>query len=409
MEALFVIDTRHHGLGPIIFAWHPEGTYVASTGNSRVVHIFDNRGGLIDQIEPPHPSVCTALEWDKNGEVLAIMQQQSSVVVLWELQTKTKTELTTSVKDLSFLQWSKVGPQLAMGSGKGSVAIYDKEKGEQVLAVSKHKKRIVCGDWNLDNKFAYGSEDRQITIVTADGETVDQVKVKCRPSNIKFGGKQYDKEAIVSVNMEGRAILLYDLNNRDNALELAFQQRYGSILNQQWFGDGYIMAGFSSGYVVVISTHLHEIGREQFCAKFHDDQLRDLTHCPATQRVATCGDNCIKLIDMADWKEITTEIFDKEAGQLDRLAWSSDGQILSVSTKNGCLYNFTVHRNLKPKADKPQVHSAMSKLLLKPFAPSEIAMIFVGIVASLLFAISSSLQLPVYDVCLVFAGISANV
>jgi hypothetical protein len=29
------------------------------------------------------------------------------------------------------------------------------------------------------------------------------------------------------------------------------------------------MAGFSLGYVVVISTRPHEIGREQFCARFH--------------------------------------------------------------------------------------------------------------------------------------------
>jgi hypothetical protein len=83
------------------------------------------------------------------------------------------------------------------------------------------------------------------------------------------------------------------------------------------------MAGFKSGYVVVISTReaihaaivhlhtdtyaraadMHEIGREQFCAKFHNDELRDIAHCPAVQRVATCGDNCIKLIDMTDnWK-----------------------------------------------------------------------------------------------------------
>lgn len=38
-----------------------------------------------------------------------------------------------------------------------------------------------------------------------------------------FGGKQDQDECIVSVNMDGRTILLYNLNDQENALELAFQ------------------------------------------------------------------------------------------------------------------------------------------------------------------------------------------
>lgn len=32
-------------------------------------------------------------------------------------------------------------------------------------------------------------------------------------------------------------------------VELSFQDRYGEILAHQWFGDGYIVLGFASGYV----------------------------------------------------------------------------------------------------------------------------------------------------------------
>ncbi|CAN0563585.1 unnamed protein product, partial [Laminaria digitata] len=43
-------------------------------------------------------------------------------------------------------------------------------------------------------------------------------------------------------------------------LHHGLQTRYGKILSYRWFGDGYIMAGFTSGFIVVISTQPHEIG-----------------------------------------------------------------------------------------------------------------------------------------------------
>jgi hypothetical protein len=51
------------------------------------------------------------------------------------------------------------------------------------------------------------------------------------------------------------------------------QARYGSIVKYQWFGDGYMMIGFSEGYVVVISTHMKEIVEELFSGKFHKVRL----------------------------------------------------------------------------------------------------------------------------------------
>lgn len=58
-----------------------------------------------------------------------------------------------------------------------------------------------------------------------------------------------------------KTLFLFNLNDPDNPIELAFQPRYGDIVTYKWFGDGYIMIGFSSGYLVVISTHLKEIGQ----------------------------------------------------------------------------------------------------------------------------------------------------
>ena len=49
------------------------------------------------------------LAWDKDGEVLAILQECNGIVPLWNSVTKKLTPLDTNLKEPSFLAWSKTG------------------------------------------------------------------------------------------------------------------------------------------------------------------------------------------------------------------------------------------------------------------------------------------------------------
>ncbi len=70
--------------------------------------------------------------------------------------------------------------------------------------------------------------------------------------------------------------------------ECGVQPRYGSIVKYQWFGDGYMMIGFSNGYVVVISTHMKEIVEELFSGKFHKVRFSGSSSRTAAS-AAICG------------------------------------------------------------------------------------------------------------------------
>jgi hypothetical protein len=47
--------------------------------------------------------------------------------------------------------------------------------------------------------------------------------------------------------------------NHKFPLELVFEAKYGKIVDYSLFGDGYIVVGFSEGFVAHISTHIKEI------------------------------------------------------------------------------------------------------------------------------------------------------
>ena len=69
-----------------------------------------------------------SLQWDKDGEYLAILQEGNGVVPLWSLSNKRVVPLETNLRDPTFLSWSKTGPQLAIGTAKGSLLIYNKSR-----------------------------------------------------------------------------------------------------------------------------------------------------------------------------------------------------------------------------------------------------------------------------------------
>ena len=71
-------------------------------------------------------SMCTGLGWDKDGDTLALICDRSSVVFLWDANSHRKSQVDSGFKDaLSYLLWSKTAPQLAIGTIKGNLLIYN--------------------------------------------------------------------------------------------------------------------------------------------------------------------------------------------------------------------------------------------------------------------------------------------
>ena len=58
--------------------------------------------------------------WDRDGELLAVLQQGSAIIKLWDANQHSESSLDTNMKDLSFIKWAVAGPQLAIGTAKGN-------------------------------------------------------------------------------------------------------------------------------------------------------------------------------------------------------------------------------------------------------------------------------------------------
>ncbi|CAJ1448562.1 unnamed protein product [Effrenium voratum] len=94
-------------------------------------------------------------------------------------------------------------------------------------------------------------------------------------------------------------LLLCNLKEPQKPTELAFQPKYGTIKAYAWCGDGYLVVGFSQGYIVVISPQ-REISEEVSSVKYHRNTLDSLCVSKAAGKIASAGDDGIKIISMKD-------------------------------------------------------------------------------------------------------------
>lgn len=179
------------------------------------------------------------LDWDKDGEVLAILQKGTAIITLWNLNTKRLENLDTNMKELSFLKWSSVGPQLAIGSVKGTLLLYNHKTMKKIPIKGKHTKKITCGAWNSENLLGLGSDDMQVTLSNVNGDTLYQTNLQREPSQLQFGKSKNDerkKDTTMSVNL-GRSIWMYDVVNQKQKDEQDFHERYGKVVTYRWFDE----------------------------------------------------------------------------------------------------------------------------------------------------------------------------
>ena len=319
----------------------------------------DRHGDIIDEIPMQNAAPILALQWDKDGEFLAILQEGNASVPLWALSTRKVIPLETNLRDPTFLAWSKTGPQLAIGTAKGSLLIYNKTRKQKIPVVGKHSKAITCGAWSKHgNKLVLGSDDKTLTISNDGGDTLLHTEIKHVPLETHFtfnkssaAYKSTNDDNVVSANLNGKSLLLYNImDDKEDPMELTFAVsdngrgcKYGDVVSHHWFEEGLLLVGFSGGYLLSVSTNAHDLGEEKYARKFHNNNLHTFAYNPQLQRAATAGDDGVRIVDTRDFTESRPDYIspeDLENGRVTSLAWSPDGQILTVGTNTGNVYNF---------------------------------------------------------------------
>ena len=352
----------------MLFKWHPAGAFLATCGSNRIVNIFNRQGETVGTIALEGSGKCLQLDWDPNGETLAILQQGSSIIKLWdanqqradELDTRREEEGNDTLKDLSFVKWAVNQPFLAVASAKGALLLYDRRTLKKAWFMGRHTKKIVSGAWNEDALLALCGEDKQISISNAEGDILLQHPLKdYQPFDVRFhrggipaaAGADCDVVSVALRDDRGkRPPSVFVLNTDPDAIgskcEIPFSSQYGKIVGYEWCGPYHVCAGFEGGYLsVMVSGDAEEVFATRL---FPSGGVRCVAVSALLGRAAVCAGNTVKLVALGSPDDPSTysELRDEEielppdAGAIERIEWTGDGQILSVSSESGVVFSF---------------------------------------------------------------------
>ncbi|KFM71004.1 WD repeat-containing protein 19, partial [Stegodyphus mimosarum] len=343
MKRVFTIPKKSHGSGSLLFSWQSvSGNYLVTTGLDQVVNIFDRHGEK--QHELSLPGICCGISWDKEGTILSIISEHSNTLILWDSNTRTVSHVDSGLRDpLTLAVWSKSSPLLAIGTMKGNLLIYSYRTSKKVSILGKHNKQITDGAWSQQNYLALVASDKTFTLSNADGDTMYRTHLKGDPSKVQFSSMKQDApgggETTVSLILNRKSLFLLNIHDPEDPIILSFQEKYGSVVDYCWHSEGYILLGFSSGFFIVLSTLLKEIGQEMCHVQCFTNNLLHMVVCTSDYKVIGCGDeNKLKTYDIRNLEDMLHMVTVEDEQIIASMEWSDDGQLLAVSGKDGNLH-----------------------------------------------------------------------
>lgn len=178
--------------------------------------------------------------------------------------------------------------------------IYNHRSARKIPILGKHTKRITSGAWSEQNLLALVGDDRLLTVSNEEGDTICQSSLKGDGAVVQFSSAKLDERSLgrntdncVSLILNKKNLLLLNLSDPENPIIMAFQERYGFIIDYHWHNEGQILLGFSNGMFIVISTYYKELGQELTQVKAHKESLTSLCVCMTSKKLATCSENTL--------------------------------------------------------------------------------------------------------------------
>ncbi|KAG8466563.1 hypothetical protein KFE25_007942 [Diacronema lutheri] len=367
------------GNGPVRFAWQPGGKRLAVGSyieGRAVVQLYARDGKLLAKHE-----LCDSkplwIDFDSKGESIAVRTEHSGIF-LWDVGFSDSPPAPLHLapahtSKATFTAWSKICPQLAIGTSDGKVILYNRT--DAVLQLHERKgtlkEEVTCGDWLFDNRLGLASGMRvkishPVAEVNAKWESFSKFKLggigSKVPKHIRQSGTPTSLgftlgyPPFIAVSLGTKYLLTFDTTRQNEDLGLTFPEDYGGICGFKWMPSNMLLVGLSNGYIVTVDFaalialqkggQLPSRVQAMATSRIFEEYITSID-TTADLKVACCGDAMVKVIrpsgvDLEVYLEVPLERKATVGQSLECVKWDHEGKAFACSSTDGHLYVHTV-------------------------------------------------------------------
>jgi WD40 repeat protein len=233
-------------------AWSPDGMYLATGGDNRLIIIYDTTDWEIFRILKGHQGSILTLEFSPGGTMLAsgsgtdkvaMHNTPENLIKIWEFPSGEEVADLEGHKDgVMNVKWSPDGSKIASASDDKTIMLWDTEDWSRTMTLAEHTLGVLDVAWSPDGSMlASGSRDYKVR--TWDAQTGESLEKWTEPNCVR--SVHWHPELGLLANSGVDETMLKIRNGSTGTILKTFTESADSksvVMSSRWSPDGSMLA-----------------------------------------------------------------------------------------------------------------------------------------------------------------------
>lgn len=229
-------------------AWSPDGRYLATGGDNRLIIIYDTIDWSVASVFSGHTGSVLTIEWSPGGTMIAsgsgtdkvaMHNMPENIIKIWDFyEGKQIAELEGHQDGVMNLKWSPDGTRIASASDDKTIMLWSTDDWNRTMTLTGHTLGVLDVAWSPDSTMLVsGSRDYKVRLW--DAQTGESLEKWTEPNCVRSVHWHPEKNIIANSGVD--ETMLKIRNATSGTIIKSFTDSADSksvVMSSRWSPDG---------------------------------------------------------------------------------------------------------------------------------------------------------------------------